>query len=80
MAAIFIKSTGHDPASPDLTDLNFTVVYGQATARLSIQGMQPVPFQDRPSAYRYAIEMLAAALLETARSPQGITEDHERQV
>jgi hypothetical protein len=79
MAAVFIKATHHDPASSDLTGLNFTVKYGYATALVSIQEMPAAPFQDRLAAYRTAIEALATALRQTAQNPQLITENPEIQ-
>jgi hypothetical protein len=75
MAIIYIKRTDHDPDSPDLTGLSFTVKFRRATALVSIQEMQPLPFQDRLAAYRGAIEDLAQALLQAAQNPQGITEN-----
>jgi hypothetical protein len=75
MTKIFIKATHHDPQSPDLTGLNFTIEYGPATAALSIQQMPPVPFQDRLAAYQETLRALAEALLQAAQSPQGITEN-----
>lgn len=77
MATVFIKATHHEPASSDLTGLNFTVKYDSATALVSIQEMPPLPFQGRLDAYRTVIELLATALLQTARNPQLITEDPE---
>jgi hypothetical protein len=79
MATIFIKATHHEPGSADLTGLNLTIKYGHATALVSIEGMPPVPFQDRLAAYQATIEDLAMALLEAAQSPQGITENPEPQ-
>jgi hypothetical protein len=44
---------------------------------VSIEEMPALPFKDRTTAYRAAIEDLAKALLEAAQDPQGITEDPE---
>jgi len=79
MVTIFIKATHHEPESADLTGLSFTVKDARATTLVSIQEMQPLPFQDRLAAYRTAVEALAKALLQAAQNPQGITENPEIQ-
>jgi hypothetical protein len=75
---IFIKATHHEPGSDELTGLSFTIEYGRATALVSIQEMQPVPFQDRLAAYQAVIEDLAQALRRTVQNPQAITENPQR--
>jgi hypothetical protein len=77
MATILIKATQHDPDSSNLTGLSFTVKFGQAVARVSIQETPPLPFQDRLSAYRAAIEDLAQAMLLAVQDSHGITENPE---
>ena len=76
MVQIFVHHTHHEPRSRDLTGLDFRVEYDQATAEVSIQEKQPVLFRARHDAYGAVVERLALAMLQAARSPQGITEAH----
>ncbi len=78
MAEVFIKSIGHAPESADLNALNFTVKFDHGTALVSVQEMQPLPFQDRLAAYQTILEQLAEALRQAAQTPQSIHETPER--
>ena len=74
MAQIFVHHARYGPESRDLTGLDFRVEYDQATAEVSVQERQRVLFRARHDAYGAVVERLALAMLQAARSPQGITE------
>ncbi|MBV9458230.1 MAG: hypothetical protein JO141_12050 [Bradyrhizobium sp.] len=71
-AHIVVGHSHHEPGSPDLSGVRFTLKYDGAQAEVSIPDMQALPFQDRLAACRAAIEDFA--LIQAVKDPSGITE------
>ena len=73
MATIYIDCFHHEPHSEDLTGLDFTIVYRADTrAQVSVAEMPPIPAAEQERGIRDELRRIGEAIVQAARSPQGI--------
>jgi hypothetical protein len=73
MATIYIDCYHREPHSEALTGIDFTVVYKPgAHAQVSVVEMLPISASTHDHALRAELRLIGEAIVQAARSPQGI--------